>query len=660
MHLSTSRSHFQLRLACHLLALAAIMGVFAQGSYGEVSTWQCLPEQTALALRIPNGSEFAEAYLNDTKFGSVMFSEKRRQAFVESLIENEPEVWDKFLRRLAEYGLTTDDLWQLFAGESGYAVVVTEDDKGSTLALGLGWLQPGEELAAKIYDALGQAIQRHEDDDHPVTRVNLELADRPVMQLVLPKINVEYPDEYNLPDDYEELSNEEQEAAWKKAQEEFKGNKRVKITYGLALVTTLGDRVFVAHSYQNAETSDRHSDAERLAELLARLIKEHGSGSGGFLAKYNDGPGVEQVISLEGVGAMELLGDVAPVVRLVKSGAKYKETAERVIGFLGLESLGPVAMRSTLLGTKYQTGFFLSAPEPRQGLMRLLDQPQLDPEPPSWVPSNAMRFSQFSFDLGNAYTILKEELTREFPDQAAQVFNMMEAQVVGFASASLQEVLDSLGSRHVAVTFPIDLPETDESGGSVMEPTAIVWQVQDEQLWTRLLQQMIPMVGMMPGGEVADEQGYSGFRFKSEDLEGGLLLGNGNLVFAYGRDVLESTISALNHPPEGTATFRGSDVYERATELVEPRPSCAYQVVDGNRYGRVLRATLMQLIKQQQELAELREENSGATWVKVLEACLPTEKEMENLMGVSASRWDTDAQGIFAISVQDAPPPDVR
>jgi hypothetical protein len=293
--------------------------------------------------------------------------------------------------------------------------------------------------------------------------------------------------------------------------------------------------------------------------------------------------------------------------------------------------------------------------------MKWFDQTPLDSEPPAWVPANAITYSQFSFDLGKAYAILKEEIMREFPEQSGQYFGMAEMQVVGFAQANLQEVLSSLGSRHIMLIFesPLDIaPDTDSLSP---ESTAVVWQVTDEQLWTRLMQALAPMIGSMPGSEFTDEQGYSGFRFKSDPIEGGLFLGNGNLVLAYGPQVLETTLSALNNPPAGMGAFRGGEVYRQATALLEPAPSCGYKVVDGNRYGAILRTWMLELLKQRDEMGDDEEANDSSSenaWVQLARELTPTDEEMKNMLGVIVSRWEVNDHGLFGASVQETPAPD--
>ncbi len=662
MHRTARSVCRKLLLLCTLLTLAAwgatagLPSSAAQADPG-IDTWNCLPEETAFAIRIPNGKAIADACVQNTKLGAVLFSEKRREIIAEALRKSNSDEWAEFQKKFSEYGLTTDELLQFFAGESGYAVVVTKNAEGKPLALGLSWLEPGEELAGRAFQILARAVEEQEDAEHAIGRVDLELADRPVMQLMLPHVSTEHESELETPEGYNQMSDEEQEAAWDEAYKKWEDSAVKKASYSAVLVSTIGGRVLLAHGYRKSERQENHPDVEPLHEIFARLLAEHATGEGGFVAKFADDPGAQRVMSLEGVGVFESLGDVAALVSLARASAGKNEMGEKVLRILGAECLGPLAVRSTLEGTQWHSQFSLAVSQPRQGIMKWFDQTPLDSEPPAWVPANAIAYSQLSFDLGKAYAILKEEIMREFPEQSGQYFGMAEMQVVGFAQASLEEVLSSLGSRHIILNFESPLEAAADADTLSPESTAVVWQVTDEQLWTRLMQALVPMVGSMPGGEFTDEQGYSGFRFKSDPIEGGLFLGNGNLVLAYGPQVLGTTLSALNNPPTGSGAFRGGEVYRQAAALLEPAPSWGNKIVDGNRYGAFFRTWMLELLKQQEELGD-DDASSDQSWAQLARELMPTDKEMKNMLGVIVSRWEVNDHGIFGASVQETPAPD--
>ena len=622
----------------------------------ESSSWESLPEETVVALRIPDGQAFAEA-MRKTKFGTVLFSEKRKAAVAKVLESKNSGEWAEYQQLFQEYGLTTDDFLGLLAGESGYALVMTEAEE--PMFAGLGWLEPGEELAEKFYEALAKVIDE-QDDELPTTRVDLTLADVPVMQLKIPSINVEYDDEYDLSDDYSELSEEEQEEALEKAVEKWEESAVETISYNTLFVGKLGGRLLIAHSYEDEEDEAAAATTEQLSALLGQWIKAHATGSEGFAPRLTDEPGAARVMALEGLPVFELLGDVTPLMKLLRASAPSEEKAEQVVRIFGLDGLGPFAMRSTVEGTEWRTQISLAVPAPRLGLMQLLDQEPLAVDPPQWVPTSAVRFYQWSFDLGKAYEIIKEAALREFPDQASGGFTMVEMQVQNFAKASLPEVLSSLGNRHIIMSFGLESAELDDDDLDVSQRVAVVWQIEDEELWTRLLQAIKPFAGMAPGTEFTEEQGFSGWRMKRGTDEGGLFLGKGYLVLGFGSGVIESVLSSLNNPPAGDDALRGSEVFAKASAMIDLEPALAVEITDGERYMNMAINAMNKQLKQASELTDVIDDdedkaNGFELMLSLARTVMPSHDEIDGMMGVIVGRWEVNEDGVFGNSVQEMP-----
>ena len=630
----------------------------------EFASWDSLPEETVAAFRVPDGQAFVEA-LRETKFGAVMLSEQRKAA-VEKVLESSGNgEWEDFHKQLNEYGLTMEDLLGLLAGESGYAAVMQEEGEEVARMTFLGWLEPGEELANKLYEVVAKVIDE-QDDEQPVIRVDLTIADIPVMQLQFPSTSTDYDDEYKLEDDYSELSDEEQEEALEKAKEIWRNSGVESIKYQTLLIGVLGDRLLIAHRYKPQKEEAAAESAEQLAAVLGQWIKAHATGSEGFSTRLTDESGAARVMGMDGLPVFELLGDVVPLVKILRASAPTEEKAEQAVRILGLDGLGPFAMRSTIEGAEWYTQMSLAMPSPRQGLMQLFDQEALPADPPQWVPASAVRYYQWSFDLGKAYEVIKETALREFPDKATQGFAMAEMQVQNFAQASLQEVLSSLGNRHIVMSFGMDSDETSEDGDdddkelkSASERVAIVWQLEDEELWGRLLKAITPFAGMVTGTKFVEEQGFSGWRMKKETTEGGLFLGKGYLVLAFGNGVMESVLSTLNNPPTGNDALRGSEVFAKANAMIDLKPSQALQVTDGDRYMKMLVRAMNKQLKQADNLAELLDNDDRRSGLKTMlslgHAVLPSEEEINGMLGVIVSRWEVNDEGVFGSTVQEMP-----
>jgi len=653
------RKGLSMRYACLLLsALVCQLPLAAVAQ--SVSSWQALPEETLAALRIPNGQVYAQSLVRDTKLGKVLFSEQRKAKVLKILDSSDAEAWEKFQSKLEEYQFTTDDLLHLLAGESGYAVVTQQADDALEV-FGLAWLEPGDELATRAYAAVEKMIE-DQDDERPVTRVDVAVAGEPVMQLQAPAIEVVHEEEFELGDEYDDLPDEEQEQVWDKAYAEWEESATEVVTHRTMLVCKMGGRLLVAHHYDSYDDEASAAAVERLTDVFGRWLSAHADESGEFAQRVTEEPGAARVMSLEGESMFELLGDFAPLVQLLKTHESLQEYGELAARLGGLDGVGEVATKVTAQGPPWRTRMSFAAPAERTGLMRMLNQESLPIEPSAWVPATTVSYYQLSFDLGEAYEIIKEEVMREFPDQAAGGFAMAEAQVQGFAKASLPEVLRSLGNRHTVLSFGLETSGGGDAAAVGTERIAMVWQLDDEPLWQRLLTALTPFAGMAQGVESADEQGFNGWRMKSAQVEGGLMVGNGHMVLAYGTGVLESVLSSLNNPPQGSDALRGSAVFARAAELLDLDPSLGAEVTDGDRYMQKAITAMEKQFKQLAELAEQvdgdNDDNDGERLLlPLVDAIMPTSEEIRGMMGVIVTRYEVNDDGIFSETAQEMPAP---
>ena len=643
------------QVSLSFLLWSALLATSARGELASSSPWLVLPEETVGALRIPHGKNFLDALVANTRLGAVMFGEEKQAALAKVLETAGEQQWDSFQKQLEEFGLTREDLQHVLAGESGYAVVLDSGDGEEKTAIGLAWFEPGEAFASRALAMIAKAVELYEDEEYPIARVDMELAGTAVMQLRIPSIRMDYEQEFEQ-DDSDELSEKEQEAAWKKAYQEWQESAVAVVAYHTVLVSAAGDRLLLAHTFVGEATEESTGQADRLAATLERLMTATPE-AGGFVSHLQNDPTVARTLGLEGVAACEMLVDVGALIKLAHVAGESDENLEKALRMIGADGLGPMALRSTLQATQWHTAYSLAVAAPRQGFLKLLDQEELPAEPPSWVPDSAVRYSHMSFDVAKFYAILKEEILREFPEQAAAGFQMVEAQVEAFVKTSLEEVLGSLGNRHTMISFGFEAGEGDDIERRTAERTAFVWQVRDEPLWGRVLEALKPYAGMAGGLEFTEEQGYRGWRMKSEKFEGGLILGNGNLVFAMGSEVMEATLSSLNHPPAESDSLRGGQVYATASEMLDLEPCLAMEIVDGRRYMKMVWGIFQELIEMEGLLDSGEGDSGQKMFVAILQSLLPSEEEITQMMGVIVSRLEVNDEGMFAGYAMDLPAP---
>ena len=460
------------------------------------------------------------------------------------------------------------------------------------------------------------------------------------------------------------MSDEEQERAREDAHRVWRKSAVETVTYGTALVSTLGDRIIFVSGFDSLDSEDQQVQAEQLIDFLSRLLEAHSTEDQGFVSGLMSSASIADVFDREGAPIIEFLANVEPILDFVQAEAEASEYGGQVIEMLGLDRLGEVACRATMDGEYLHSDLFIAARAPRSGLLRVLDQAPIAADPPEWVPADIMSYSCLGFDLGKAYQILQEEVLRAFPDQAGQAFQMAEVQAQNFAQASIKEVLAALGHQHIVLNFEPDLdaiPNADDGLSSPSpERVALVWQLSDEGIWARLLNAVSTFVTSAPGVSFAEEQGFRGLRMDSETAEGGLVVGKNYLVFAYGQGVLESTLSLLNNPPAGEDTLIGSALYDHASSMLPWHPGMSFEVTNGNRYAHAVRQTVASTLDQLETFLspDDDDDNSGRDWLDIARRMLPEQDEVENMFGTIAGRWEVNDEGIVARSATQLPPRD--
>ena len=420
------------------------------------------------------------------------------------------------------------------------------------------------------------------------------------------------------------------------------------------------------------------SGADDAKGIFARFLKAHSSAPAGLMPRVMATPGLATALP-EGTPLVDVLFMAEPLLKLANDAES--PTPRRIIKMLGLERLGPEALRIALDRGALRAGLFFSAPEPRQGLLALLDQPTFQPDPPAWVPATALSFDQLSFDLGKAYKLFREVLISEGGDQAQTMITQVEQQISAFLQTDVQTILSSVGTNHYFVSFP-DLA-TDAKGGDEDDEEeastsrmGIVWQLKDEALWKRLMQLAAGFAALSEGMvEPAEEQGFIGLRINVEDtFSGGLFVGHGHMVLGLGNDVIEPLLSAVRNPPEGAASFRGGDLPRKAAALLPPEPSIYYQVANFDTYLKSLRDSLGSLFEY--SIATANRGPLGARFgaatagddgddseevdvdlMKKLQALLPSEQELEGTTGVSVSQLVPNQHGVTLRTAIEMPAP---
>lgn len=709
-----------LTLAMLLLAATAALGQQSAPAPAARSSWECLPPETVLLMRAPSGKVFLDALRKQTKFGAVGLSPERLDKFAIMLQEESKTEWEKFGQDLAKYNLKPQDWNDLFVGEAGFGLAIAPRPGKSPVAVGLSWVEPGGDLSDRLIKALEKSIEDEKGKPGTPRRVDSTIEGFKVMRLTTAlmgsKSGARSP---QFPPNFGQMTPEERTEWFKKQREAQAAEPQVQVDQTQVFISRLGNRILVGTTFPQSDAEvralvgagqkvdfDAVTGVEQATAIYARFLAAHNAKAGeGVAAALLATPGLAAAMPA-GTTGFELLADPRPLIKLVDP--KTNAEAARFIKAMGFDTVGPAGARLTLDGSVIRTGAFLSVPAPRSGLITLFDQPGLPATPPAWVPANLLSYSQLSFDLGKAYSRVKELVLAEWGPQAQPGFDQAEMQVKTMLQVDLPVLLSSLGSRHSFLTYgPLSKPaaagEGDAKAPAGPDPNAenrmaFVWQLQDEALWTRVMGTLAPFAGMAP----VQEQGFTGLRIPAPRMETGVFIGKGFMTVGLGKGVVESTLAWLRTPPQGEAAMAGSPIFQRGKALLALEPSMMFQVSDAGRSMRMVREAVIATVEQaatrrgsarrrvdgrgpaaprlflKAQAAEGEDgenhddadEAEGAPDPEVdpadaahgksvaarLRALLPTDAEMEGMFGASVQQIVVKPQGVVAQSALELPP----
>lgn len=657
----------------------AVAGVVAAAADLRPS-WDCLPDATAAAVRLPQAADFLRAIRDQTKFGGTMLSAGRLEKIQEAVLKlsqdagKREEVGDQ----LAKYGLSWDDLKAVMAGDMGLGLVMPPAESGSpAVRLLLGWLEPGADAAGRLLAAVKQIQEETQDQPHPTKRVDLEMAGREVVWLTAPLMRPDLAGiDLEAAGDGEKLERLQKEIAAR-----IKEGKLVQYDESHLFLCRIDGRLLVGMTLPDAgagsqvqlvakdgnlgvtvggpsTTADSGPDpkawsarAEAAKPVFERYLAAHTEAGDSPLSATLQTPGMQDTLP----GGLPLIEAVVrPQAILAAVGVK--DTA--MLRPFGLDDLGPLAWRQTLDDGRLRSGLFVSLPGPRRSLMQILDQPCDESDIPPFATSETIDLTQISLDLGAAYTTTKEVALAVAGgnEQTQNMFNAAEAQTLGLIGLDLPKLLSSLGTRHWIVSYPSRIAaalaepreagQADAAAGQNPNRLAVVWQVEDEAPFTKILQRLAPLAG----GELKDEQGFRGLRVPGD---AGFYVGHRHLLVAIGADTVEKTMSAIRNPPAAAASLRESAAMQRVRELMPLPPCRAFGVSDSSRTGGLL-GTL------RESVAALTPDDVPAESRELLAAAqplLPTAAEIEGMFGVGAWTLEANEHGVALRSIWEMPAP---
>lgn len=585
------------------LSGVASIAAFATSSFAALnSPFESLPAETIAAFRFDNSPETLDQYVENTKMGQLLFSEEKiaeYKAFIEQLIESE-EKGGNFIQKLGEVGLELDDLYEMLSSHIGGAVVDHEVPGHLSMPTVFVWAEMGDGVAERAFRAVLEGSAENEN----IERTDLELPGGPGARI------------RNLSD----------------------GSS--------FLVAQLENRFLFAIGNVREPISDmdaakvfEEAELEALGQFMTAQI-----GSGGeFLGNYYSDAGVSSVRpSFE--PRLELLGDVQALLNFVPPQNRQAFEAVNINAFT------KVGVWSGFVDMEERSVLFLGAPAPREGIAKLFENEFFEFQPPAWVPSSVNTYTSASFDMMKLYDFALETAKKFMPpEQVEQQVAMGNSQLQMTLQTDIPTLLSSFGNRIHMVEYPIEIVSMDVGeGNSVDIPQSSQVMVMDFSR-PEILQAGMAMVSAMAqnpasGIQIVDEMGFSGIRAKQPG-QGSVTIahGLGKLVVAVGSEGTSSRIfSTLSTLPEGEDALANDPSLREYMADSGVKPGMLFSYSQGDKMLK----NLIPVFKSVSSNMRLASAGENAELMEELFELLPSEEELEGLLGIAFSRMYYNEAGI--------------
>lgn len=686
---------------CSVVALLALAPALRAQTASD-AVWNALPTETVAAMRLPSGQAVVDAMRQRTKLGAVIFKQERIDKAIDLMKKQDPEAWKEMEEGLAKFGLTLEDLFAGFKGQTGWALAMVDRPERDPLMVMLMYGQPGAEMVAKYMTAIDRGFEEmiKEEKENKPKRVDIEIAGRKAIQITSQQTGKRMEDAFEPPPGgFDNMTPEQIQQHFEEQDKKRQAAPTEVLDQTNGILIGDGDTMYAAFTLPTSRKQvvklrnegkavdlDALTGLEELKGLLTRFLTNRDQGkAGGFAERLAASPGLMPAMP-QGLPMFEVYADLTRVIQLADKidndpNATGPKPAE-VLKAFGVDSVSTLGMRLAMDGNLVRSGGFLTLAAPRRGLMKLFDQNELPPQVPAWVPAEAVEYAHVSFDLGKAYALVKQLVLEQFGQQAQQGFQMAEGQMMMMTQSELPAVLSSVGQKHMVVSFVPRLPaakdpaapapadpddhDQDPQAPKPIERRAVVWELTNGDIWTKLMTAIGGFAQMSNGAmTAAQEQGFTGYRFKNPDpdqqgQEGALFLGKGMLVLAMGPEVAENVLASLNTPPAGAASLAGSEAAAKARQFVKPRPGLMYSISDTNKMAKVLTELFTGGFEQGFMRSTLRDPDRAQAAREALnafKALLPTPDEMENALGVSTGQAYTTDQGVVLEGALELPAP---
>lgn len=663
-----------------------LLGIFSPQARAEPAAgWRALPAETVFCFRMPHTRAFMDNFRADTLAGRHIFTAEKFEQVKQLIAENDQENWDAMVADLAEAGFTIDDLLQIARNSWGVGVVA-DPREGEALPrlMMIGWADMDDADIDRVYAALDKAEAEGTDEANN-RRVRFELAGLEVRQYSSAEMGMDREVDWSLPDDFDTMSPEQQEAHWAKIEKLEAEAKSAKIDETHILLTRMPGRMVMALGFPQSSDKvremlaaeqdidwDAATDVASVKSRLEDYLKAlDGGADDSFAARVVADPAAAAAVASE-QPLFEFYADGPALLDLiglgigVDSGEDEARQYRAVMDALGFNGLGVIAGSGHFNEGALRFDAFMQMAAPRAGLLGTLDGQTLPAAPPAWVPADVSYF-HLAYDLGKLYDVVIDTMRQFMSPEEMQQVEVGNGFVQSQVEADIPTLLSSLGIRHsvtVAAAQPItrQVEEYDVETESfkiverttTMQPLALVWELADEAVWSRVMTTLKGFAPMTAGPDsgleiIEDEAGFTGMRLDAFGLPMGFMLGQSKLVYGLGPDITDQTVAAINAPP--AAGLVGSALYRQGDALINYRDGIFFSIQDGGR-------DLVSYMRQMVQLLEENPEGYDPAHIERIKQLLPSEDDLRAAFGVAVGQVTLGDNGLTYEAAAATPPAD--
>jgi hypothetical protein len=589
--------------------LALPVTSFAQ----KTSGWNSLPEETVAALRM----NFSEATLKkmqtNTKLGATILNQSKINSLKE-LILKQVDMNSQFATAVAELrkaGFELNDVFALGNSNMGFGVIPDKD----TFTV-LMWADIKEKMMNKMY------AQVQEKSGQGQKRTDIELDGQKVIYLTGAKDGSHAMISRIGNRLILAICNTAEAAKGigsnfdKSVKDPFEANSSKSDSLK---VTPLQDEFVEGGSSDSDEKAPQANNAQLegiIKKNFARFIIAQKGNGGGFATAALNKPGMAQARP-QGDVICEGYVDVAKLMKHLSAQSAGMFIDKKL---LDIDNLKALSMWQSFDGNNIHSSFFLSCPQPRTGVLSILEQADLAVTPPNWVPANVKTYSHMSFDFMKLFDVVKNAAATQMGQPAVdQQVAQADTTLRAFLQIGLKELLGSFGKQMYMVDFGAN-------------DAAFVMGFNNPTFMSKAFEMLSPFVASQ-GVVRAKTQGFDGFTFKQAEVEIALFYGKKHIVFTTGKETLNTVISLISNPPKGKDTLAASDKFQAFLAKEDLGKSMAFSYGDGSKTGTEIFQILNSGGMTKEKMLNDFSDKAEKAFVKGLLDLMPTENELNGVFG---------------------------